>query len=230
MTDAPNAPTESELDSGSHGRDHERLCIVTRAVRPTTDLIRFVVAPDGEVVPDLKAKLPGRGVWVTATQVALGEAIKRNLFARAFKRNVRLASDVVPCTEQLLERAALEALAMAGKAGLVPAGFGKVEAALAYGEVVALLHAAEASVDGVRKLDTVRRRPQAGPIAVIEVLSSTQLDLALGRSNVIHAALLAGASSDTFLARLRRLERFRTGEPGLRPDRTKPAADIAAQR
>jgi uncharacterized protein len=226
------APIESELDSGPRGPDRERLCVVTRTVRPAADLIRFVVAPDGEAVPDLKAKLPGRGVWVTATQAVLGEAIKRNLFARGFKRNVRLAGDLVARTERLLEKAALDALAMAGKAGFVVAGFGKVEAALAHDKVVVLLHAAEAAADGVRKLDAARRRLEARPIAVIEVLTSAQLDLALGRSNVIHAALLAGAPSDTFLARLRRLERFRTGDPGLTPGlagQTEPAADIGRQ-
>jgi hypothetical protein len=227
------APIESELDSGPHGPDRERLCVVTRTVRPAADLIRFVVSPDGEAVPDLKAKLPGRGVWVTATQAVLGEAIKRNLFARGFKRNVRLAVDLVARTERLLEKAGLDALAMAGKAGFVVAGFGKVEAALAHDKVVALLRAAEAAADGVRKLDAARRRRlEAGPIAVIEVLTSAQLDLALGRSNVIHAALLAGAPSDTFLARLRRLERFRTGDPGLTPGlagQTEPAVDIGRQ-
>ncbi len=131
----------------------------------------------------------------------------------AFKREVRLPADLVARTGQLLERSALDALAMAGKAGLVATGFTRVEAALAQEKVIALLHAAEAAADGVRKLDAARRRrPEHGPIVTIGILTSAQLDLALGRPNVIHAALLAGPPSDTFLARLRRLERFRTGE------------------
>jgi hypothetical protein len=98
----------------------------------------------------------------------------------------------------------------------VATGFTRVEAALAQQEVIALLHAAEAAADGVRKLDAARRRqPERGPIVTIGILTSAQLDLALGRPNVIHAALLAGTPSDTFLARLRRLERFRTGEPAI---------------
>ena len=202
-----------ELDSGPHAREVERLCAVTRTVRPVSDLIRFVVGPDGEAVPDLKRKLPGRGVWVTGTQEVLGDAIKRRLFARGFKRDVRLPADLLARTERLLERSALDALAIAGKAGLVAAGFARVEAALARERVVALLHAAEASPEGRKKLDAARgRRAQEAPVAVIEFLTSAQLDLALGRSNVIHAALLAGTPSDTFLARLRRLERFRTGD------------------
>ncbi len=112
--------TDSELDSGPRGRERERLCVATRTVRPVADLIRFVVSPDGEAVPDLKCKLPGRGVWVTATQEVLGEAIKRNVFARGFKRNVRLAADLLARTERLLEQSALDALAIAGKAGSSP--------------------------------------------------------------------------------------------------------------
>jgi uncharacterized protein len=203
-----------ELDTGPRAQELERMCVVTRTVRPVADMIRFVIGPDGEAVPDLKRKLPGRGVWVTATQDALSDAVKRKALVRGFKRDVRLPADLVARTGQLLERGALDALAMAGKAGLVATGFTRVEAALAQQEVIALLHAAEAAADGVRKLDAGwRRRPERGPIVTIGILTSAQLDLALGRPNVIHAALLAGPSSDTFLARLRRLERFRSGEP-----------------
>jgi predicted RNA-binding protein YlxR (DUF448 family) len=223
-------PIDSELDNGPRARELERLCAVTRTVRPVSDLIRFVVGPAGDAVPDLKRKLPGRGVWVTGTQEVLGDAIKRKVFARGFKRDVRLPADLLIRTERLLERSVLEALAIAGKAGLVAAGFGKTEAALAHERVIAVLHAAEAASDGIRKLDAARRRrPQDDSIAVIQILTSAQLDLALGRSNVIHAALLAGAPSDMFLARLRRLERFRTGDLGEEtagPGPTEPAASI----
>jgi predicted RNA-binding protein YlxR (DUF448 family) len=191
----------------------ERLGVATRTVRPVSDLIRFVVGPDGEPVPDLKRKLPGRGVWVTATHDALADAIKRKALARAFKREVRLPADLVARTERLLERSALDALAIAGKAGLVASGFTKAETALENEEVTALLHAAEAAPDGVRKLEAAgRRRERIEPLAVVRILTSAQLDLALRRPNVIHAALLAGPPSDTFLARLRRLERFRAGD------------------
>jgi hypothetical protein len=205
--------TETELDRGPRDRGVERMCVATRTVRPIADLIRFVIGPDGEAVPDLKHKLPGRGVWVTATQDALEDAIKRKAFGRGFKRDVRLPADLVARTEQLLVRSALEALAVAGKASQVVAGFAKVEAALEHKDVAALLHAAEAAADGVRKLDSaLRRTPQADSIPVVRILTSEQLDLALGRPNVVHAALITGPSSDTVLARLRRLERFRNGD------------------
>ena len=211
----PTQPNDIELDKGPRSGGLERFCVATRTVRPVENLIRFVVAPDGQAVPDLKRKLPGRGVWVTATQGALDAAIKGRAFTRGFKRDVRVSADLVSHTERLLEKAALDALAVANKAGLVAVGFAKVERALAQDRVIALLHTVEAAPDGVRKLDAARRRlPQAGWVAAIGFLKSNQLDLALGRPNVVHAALLAGSVSDTFLARLRRLERFRTGDLG----------------
>jgi uncharacterized protein len=202
-----------DLDSGPRARERARLCAATRTVHPVSELIRFVVGPNGEAVPDVKSKLPGRGIWVTATRDAMGEAIKRKVFARGFKRDVRLPPDLVDRTEHLLERAVLDALAIAGKAGLVAAGFGKVETALENEEVAGVLHAAEAAADGIRKLDAAQRhRRPARPPVVIGFLTSAQLDLALNRTNVVHAALLAGPASETFLARCRRLERFRTGD------------------
>jgi predicted RNA-binding protein YlxR (DUF448 family) len=203
----------SELDRGPRMPQRERLCIVTRAVRPASDLIRFVIGPQGEAIPDLKCKLPGRGVWVTATRRAIDEAVKRKVFARGFKRDVRTPPDLATRTEGLLERATVEALAIAGKAGLAAAGFAKAAAALQRDDAVALLHAAKAAPDGVRKLNALQRQ-RLNSIPVIEFLTSAQLDLALGRPNVVHAALLAGSASDTFLSRARRLERFRTGGAG----------------
>src|ERR1700684_426194 len=112
-----------ELDRGLDRRQLSRLCAATHTVQPIAHLVRFVVGPVGEAVPDVKNKLPGRGIWVTATRSALEEAIKRKVFARGFKRDVRLPADLVLRTELSLERAALDALAIAGKAGAVLTGF-----------------------------------------------------------------------------------------------------------
>ena len=195
-------------------------------------MIRFVVGPDGTAVPDLKRRLPGRGIWITATRQALRGAIARKAFARAFKRDVRLGPDLVETTERLIERAALDALAMCHKAGKVAIGFANADAALARARVAGLLHAAEAAPDGTRKLAAaLNRRADAAEIAVIDAFTSAQLDLALGRSNVIHAALLAGRESETFLARSARLHGFRTGSVAGLPatDRHgKPASAKAA--
>jgi len=203
-----------ELDTGPHkgGPGAERLCAVTRTVKPVDDLIRFVIGPQG-VVADLKRKLPGRGLWITADKSALKDAVARNVFARGFKRDVRVTPELVDSTERLLVQSALDALAIAGKSGLVLTGFSRVEAALARETVVGLLHASDAGADGVAKLKgALRRRADAERPPVITDFASAQLDLALGRSNVVHAALLAGPASEAFLARFARLARFRIGE------------------
>ena len=207
-----------ELDAGPRkGRPGaERLCAVTREVRPVEDLIRFVVGPEG-IVPDLKRKLPGRGLWITASRARVAEAVRRNQFSRGFKRDVRAAQSLASDTENLLVRSAIEALAMAAKAGQVVSGFAKVEEALAGGEARALIHASDGAVDGIRKLDAIVRQ-RAGnhgesPVfPVVTALTSAQLDLALGRANVIHAALLAGPAGKTFLSRSQILVRYRMAD------------------
>ena len=206
-----------DTDAGPQrrGSETERLCVATRTVKPIDEMIRFVVAPDGAVVPDLKQKLPGRGIWVTATREALKQAIRRKAIRAGFKRDVAVGDDLVVLTDRLLERAVVDALAVCGKASVAVCGFAKVEAALARERVVALLHASGAGVDGVEKLDAAVQRRFGGTdrIRIVRDLSSDQMDLAFARSNVVHAALLAGSASDTFLARHARLTRFRTGLP-----------------
>jgi uncharacterized protein len=202
----------TDLDRGPGAAERTRMCAVTRETRPISELIRFVVGPDSTVVADVKNKLPGRGLWLTGSREALAEAVKRKVFGRGFKREVRVAPDLADETERLLERAALDALAMAGKAGRVAAGFAKTQAALEHERVIAALHAAGAAADGVRKLQANARRQRPGAPPEIGFLTTAQLDLALSRPNVVHAALLAGPASETFLARCRRLERFRTGD------------------
>jgi predicted RNA-binding protein YlxR (DUF448 family) len=203
-----------ELDTGPRrtAPGAERHCAVTNVVKPVAEMIRFVISPSGEPVPDLKRRLPGRGLWITGTRAALRTAVARKVFARGFKRDVRIAPDFVDATERLIETAALDALAIAHKSGNVAIGFAKAEAAIIHGTLAGVLHAAEAAPDGVRKLQASlhgRFGPDTGKIAVIEFFNSAQLDLALGRSNVIHAALLAGPESETFLARAARLDRFK---------------------
>ncbi|MGA9082821.1 MAG: RNA-binding protein [Pseudolabrys sp.] len=207
---------DSELDRGATSVDPraERTCALTRELKPSADMIRFVVGPGGEAVPDVKRKLPGRGIWVTATRAAIEDAAKRNVFARGFKRDVRVAPDLAAQTEHMVERATLDALAIAGKAGRVISGFSRVEAAVGRNDILALIHAADAGDDGKRKLAATLHRNTAGEsheIVVIDTFTGAQLDLALNRPNVVHAALLAGPGSETFLARATRLIRFRTG-------------------
>lgn len=190
----------------------QRTCIVTRTVRPPAELMRFVLGPGDEVVPDFKNRLPGRGAWVTATREHVDQAAKRRLFSRAFKTEARVRTDLGASIDEALRADLRGSLALANKAGKVVTGFNKVEAALSTEPIAALLHAAEAAADGRRKLaQALHRRYGEGAttIPVADVLSGEELDLALGRSHVIHAALVAGAGSEGFLARWRRLSLYR---------------------
>ena len=204
--------TVLDEEGGAH-----RTCIALRVARPLDEMIRFVLGPQREVVPDLRRKLPGRGVWVTATASAVRQAMRGKGFARGLDRSG--AGIVVPAAlaediEDLLERDALQWLAIANKAGAVVAGAAKVEAAIAAGTVCALVHAADASAQGVHKLDQALRRrfgEDAAAIGKVDVFSGEQLDLALGRSNVIHAALLGGGACERLLARCGRLAFYRSG-------------------
>ena len=198
-----------------------RMCAVTRQIRPIDELIRFVVSPQGEVMADLKRKLPGRGLWISASRQVVAEASRRNQFGKGFKRDVRVAPTLAADTEVLLARSAIEALAIAAKAGQVISGFGKVEDALLQRQVrasiKALIHAADGAADGIRKLDAIVRQnagndDEMREFPIVTALTSEQLDLALGRSNVIHAALLAGPASRTFLSRSHVLVRYRMAD------------------
>ena len=185
----------------------ERRCIVTGESKDRAALVRFVAGPEGAVVPDVKGDLPGRGLWVTASRPAVEAAVARRLFAKAARRNLAAAADLADLTERLLARRAVEMLGLANRAGLVAAGFEKARARLERGEAAALVGARDGAMDGRRKL-----RQQARGIPVVEVLFSAELDLALGRGNVIHAALAAGGLTLRFVTETTRLSGFRDAD------------------
>jgi uncharacterized protein len=203
------------------GSGQERMCVVTRASGPSASLIRFAASPDGVLTPDIKGKLPGRGAWVACSRRTLEEAIRRKAFARALKTPVTVPDGLADLVDRLLLADARQFLSLANKAGLVVMGFSKVEPMAASGRAVALVSAGDGAEDGRRKLRQTTVRVAAGgqPIPMITLFHGHDLDLALGRENAIHAALLAGAASDAFLARCARLEMFRLDAPGeARPD------------
>ena len=175
-------------------------------------MIRFVAGPDGAIVPDLRRKLPGRGVWVTAHRDTVSEAVRKNVFARGLKAPVKPDADLAQVVDTLLLEEARQSLAMANKAGLIVTGAFQVEKQIARGGVAALIHAADGSAEGGRKIGQALRRKAgvaADDIPLIEFFDSNQLDLALGHTNVIHAALRQGAASEAFLARCQRLSQYR---------------------
>ena len=213
------ASIDHDLDNGPRTERSAtmRMCAVRRQVRPIGELIRFVISPQGDVVPDLKRKLPGRGMWLTASRGVVAEAVRRHQFSKAFKRELRIPQTLPADIEALLVRSVTEALGIAAKAGQVVAGFGKVESALGEGTVEVLIHASDGAADGIRKLDMLARqnagnRSAKPQIPVVTALKSIELDLALTRSNVIHAALLAGPASRSFLSRSQMLVRYRMAD------------------
>jgi len=211
------APAEEPVDWDERPprkADATRTCIVSRETMPIADLIRFVLAPDGSVVPDLKRNLPGRGVWVKASRAAVDQAVAKRLFARGFRTGVTVDPHLGALVDRLLTDQALGTFGLARKAGSVVTGFAKVEAAVVRERLAGLVQAAEAGDDGVAKLTAALRRRFGGEVGcpVVRIFSGAQLDLALGRSNVIHAALLAGRASEIFLERAGALGRYRGGE------------------
>ena len=191
-----------------------RTCAVSRAQLAPEDMIRFVMAPDGSIVPDVARRLPGRGIWVTCDKKAVAGAVKSKAFARSLRRQVKVADDLAEVADQLLARRALEALSLANKAGLVITGFAKVEAAAGRGDAAALVHGSDAAADGMRKLDrlftAICRELEREPV-IVRVFTSAQLSLAMGRPNVVHAALERGGAATKFLNEAARLARFRFG-------------------
>jgi uncharacterized protein len=206
---------EEETDRGpaEANKDRARLCIATGEAKPIGEMIRYVVAPDGSIVPDIFLKLPGRGAWVSASRAALKIAIERKSFARAFRGKGVAGAELPALVERLLQRAALDAISMANKAGQVVSGFGRVKAALGQGDIEILVHASDAGADGIHKLDPVKTGENGEKTAIIRLFTGEQLDLALGRPNVVHAALFGHPASRVFLAHSLRYERWREEEP-----------------
>jgi uncharacterized protein len=190
----------------------ERTCAVTGRKDAPAAMIHFCLSPDGKVVPDLRRRLPGRGVWISARRAIIDEAARRQVFSRGFKTKAEAAPDLGAQVERLLEEETLQFLSIVNKAGLVVAGAAKVESAIASGAIAALIHATDASNHGVVKVERglrARLGEAADNIPKINIFTSRQLDLALGRSNVIHAALGHGEASAAFLRKARRLSDYR---------------------
>jgi hypothetical protein len=201
----PAIDAASDEESGP-----ERTCAVTREKAAPEDMVRFVLGPNHEVVPDIKRKLPGRGVWIGLSRERVALAVKKQVFARGLKDKAVAAPDLPEMVESLLRRDALQALSLANKAGLVTTGFVKVESAIEAGDVGALLHARDGAADGKRKLrQALRRRYGAEGRPEIGLFSTDEIDAALGRAHVVHAAIGNNAATKVLLASCRRLAVYR---------------------
>ena len=183
--------------------DPDRKCIATGEAQPKSGLVRFVVGPDAQIVPDVREKLPGRGIWVSADRAELDKAANKGLFARGAKQQVTVPGGLVDEVERQLVVRMVELIAMARKSGRAVAGFEKVKGWLAEGRAKVLLQASDGSARGKGKLWT----PEGGRF--FEVLTSSELGLAFGRESVIHGALATGGLSTRVVEEATRLSGLR---------------------
>ena len=183
----------------------ERRCIYTRKVAPREGLIRFVVSPDGEVVPDLEEKLPGRGLWLTARADIVRVAVAENCFSRAARRNVSVTSDLANRLELLLDRRCLDLIALARRSGAAVAGFVKVRQALDAGDVAVLIEASDGAADGRKKIGR-----KAAATETLSHWTSDQLGGPFGRDRAVHVAILSKGLADRLVRDGRRLRGLRS--------------------
>lgn len=184
----------------------ERKCIATGEVQPKFGLIRFVLGPDGRMVPDIMAKLPGRGVYVSAERAAIERAVAKNLFARAARQPVGLPDDLPDLLEGMLARRVVDLISLARKAGQAVAGYERVKDWLMKEEATVLIQASDGSERGKSKLST----PHRG--SFIGWLTAEELGRAFGRQTTIHAALGAGSLSQRVVEEAARLKGLRVSD------------------
>ena len=201
----------------------QRRCLVTREVKGRDQMVRFVLDPTGQVVPDVDGRLPGRGMWLSAERNVLNRAVGTNVFARATRTPARVQADLAERVERLLVARALDGLGVARRAGQVAVGFEQVRAYLRQAAAAVLVAAADGAQDGRGKL-----RRLAPDLPVITAFSKAELSAALGREGVVHVAVAPGRLAERLLCYTRRLTGFRASV--LEPPCGAEGADRASGR
>jgi len=190
--------------------DRERRDLVSHEVMDESRLIRFVAGPDGQVVPDLGRKLPGRGLWVEASRASVETAVKKNGFTRSAKTKLTAPADLADIVERLLVRRCLDQLGLARREGVLISGFEKSAATIRAGKAAWVLEAADGSADGRGKILALARHQTC---KICGAFTADDLSLALGLENAIHAVLLAGGRADRWTIEVERLAGFRPLRP-----------------
>jgi len=211
--------------------ESRRTCVATGFEAEPEAMLRFALSPDGVVTPDILRRLPGRGVWTKLDHAAVAKAVQKKAFSRGFKAEAKADPALPDLVDRLLAEDALRFLSIVNKAGLALSGAMKVESAIRARAVVAVLQAEDGSADGAAKLERLVRGvygERQAQVARINLFTSRQLDLALGRSNVIHAALNAGQASAAFLFKTARLVRYRAGDAPAAQEDTHAVVGFAA--
>lgn len=208
-------PPRTHAEASRQRRD-----LASGEIMPEARLIRFVVGPEGQVVPDLGRDLPGRGLWVAATREALALVAKKQGFSRAAKAKVIVPPELPERVERLLADRCLARLGLARRAGALTSGFEKTAEALSSGRVDWLIEASDGSSDGRGKLLAIARRQPRKP-RICGAFTADELSLALGLGHAIHSALLAGRWAKRWTEDAERLAGFRALQPngwGQEPD------------
>jgi uncharacterized protein len=227
-----------------------RRCIATMESRSPREMIRFVLSPEGQVTPDLAARLPGRGAWVTSTHEAVELAVKKGAFARAFKAQAKTSPDFAAQVGGLLAKRVLAQLGLAKRAGDLILGFEKVREAIRDALPACLIEASDGAEDGRDKIIALMRgahgpdrdqpegerpvNPRLPP--VIGCFSADELGMALGRERVIHACLKQGRFATSWMGELARLSGFRRvwpigwSPPDVRHDEGVSAGGVAGRK
>ena len=213
-----------KADDATRADARERRDIVSGEILPEHRLLRFVAGPDGVVVPDVAAKLPGRGLWVEASRPAIAKAVEKKLFSRAAKAQVTATADLADRAEKALVTRMLGDLGIARRSGALVLGFDNVLRGLEGPKPPkVLIEAFDGAKDGKRKLYAAAHRMDLNCV-VIESLTSAELGLALGRENVIHAAVQPGGLAERLILDAERLSGFRAHpRPGMKARKRKRA-------
>jgi predicted RNA-binding protein YlxR (DUF448 family) len=212
------SPASSRNEPEAPRRGRERRCIVSNESDADAHLVRFALAPDGVVTPDVAAKLPGRGAWVRADRVSVEQAARKGAFARAFKTQVKVPDDLAGLTESLLARRCLDHLGLMRRAGAIAIGATQVEAAIRSKPALVMIEAADGAAEGREKLMSLHIGLWGRPPPAVGCFSAADLGVALGRERVIHACLLQERLAFGWAAEIGRLAGFRAIVPSSWPD------------
>lgn len=180
-----------------------RTCIATGEEKPKDELVRFVADPSGKIIADIAGKLPGRGVWVSATRGAVAEAAKKNLFSRSLKQKIAADSMLADQVETLLKKRILDLLSLANKSGILVTGFTKAMEALTSRKAAVWL---EASDGGDADFEKLSRLPHGLP--AFRHFSRLELGGPVGRGESVHIVVLASGLATEILKEMRRFAGF----------------------
>ena len=204
MVATQNIDPSDRDEAGRRGAPLTRRCIVSNQCKPVADMVRFVIAPDNSVVPDITGRLPGRGIWLSADRIAIKTACARNLFGRAARRAVHVDAEVADRVEALLARQCIDLLGLARRAGQAVCGFEKARGWLRNGRAALLLAACDGAVGGREKLRRIAR-----DLPIVSVLHAAEMGIVFDRERAVHVAVAPGGLAEKLARTARRLSGFR---------------------